>query len=218
MNAQSNLKYSGLFDSYYNTGPIKFTLEPCLTKMYGDLKKGGPGGGIGVGVNYKILPPLYFTSNFRYLLLTATDHDEKRNASYNGSTMQLNLLADYHFIYDLMRKQKDRRRGNKFINAYFSTGASLNKTSTTGFSYHLPLIFGLPVRLTPKFSLVPEIGYFKTFSDEMDGVFGVGTANNSDGYMVVSFKLMFSPFDKRRKPKQIRATNKFEEGGGWRKS
>ena len=72
--AQSNLKYSGFFDSYYKEGPIKFSLEPCLTKMYGDLKKGGPGFGIGLGANYKIYPALYLTANFRYLSLNSKDN------------------------------------------------------------------------------------------------------------------------------------------------
>jgi len=210
VNAQTNLKYSGLFDSYYKTGPIKFTLEPCLTKMYGDLKKGGPSAGIGAGANYKILPPLYLTTNFRYLTFAATDHDETRNASYKGSTMQLNLLADYHFIYDLTRNHGDRRRGSKFINAYFSTGASLNlykADSGTTPAFHLPLILGLPLRVTPKFTITPEIGYFMTFSDNLDAITGVGSNNSNDGYAVFSLKLMFSPFDKRRKPKPIKASN-----------
>lgn len=242
--AQPNLKYSGLFDSYYTTGPVKYFVEPGLTLMNGELGKNMYSFGVGAGVNYRILPPVYLNGSVRYMNMRAIDHDALRTLSFSGNYFQFNAIGNYHFVYDLVRKSYHRRRGQKKLNAYVSAGLSfMIKSNIVGkndgggntfgtlvstekanitqllskFSQvvQFPIGIGAPIRITPRFTLTPEImGYF-SFSDKLDGLDYTKT-NRNDAYVFLNLKFMFNPKGKRLHPKQLKATSSgdFEGSGG----
>ena len=124
--SQPNLKYSGFFDSYYTTGPLKYYVEPGITMMNGELAKSKYSYGVGGGVNYRILPPIYLNSSVRYLSLNSSDHDDQRLFDFKGYALQFNAIGNYHFIYDLVRKSHHRRKGPKKLNAYVTFGVTFN--------------------------------------------------------------------------------------------
>lgn len=239
-NAQTNLKYSGFFDSYYTKGPLKYFIESGISLMYGDLKNNNISGGIGAGINYRILPPVYINSSIRYLNLTSKDHEKTRDLAHSGSAFQLNIIGNYHFNYDRIRTSTDRRRGAKKTNAYISTGLSfmLSHNTTpnkTGFIVNtvaeadqvkitqifskfsrvvqFPIGIGLPIRVTPRFTLTPEIMWYFSLSDKIDAIEYTKT-NNNDSYAFINLKFMFNPKGKRRKPKLIKASNSGKGSSG----
>lgn len=224
--AQRNLKYSGFFDSYYTKGPLKFSLEPGATYMVGDLRKTQIMPSIGIGANYRFWPPIYLNASLKYLFFGANDHDSKRAINYTGNAYQLNILGSYHFVYDFVRLQKDRRRGERKSNMYISTGLCINyykasalnndfsDASINGirkFGIHVPIILGVPLRINPKWTIIPEIGYYYTFSDRLDGVDNRSVTNNNDVYGVFTLKFEYNPKGKIKKKMKFDSTN---PGGG----
>ena len=161
--------------------------------------------------------------------LTSTDHDNLRSLAHSSNALQLNLVGNYHFIYDLIRNNIDRKKVPKLINAYISAGFSmmlnhnitLNKTGqfvntsaqeekvnvTQVFSkfsriVQFPVGLGMPIRVTPRVTITPEIMWYISFSDRIDGVEYFLTTNN-DSYIFTNIKLMYNPKGKRRKPKTV---------------
>ena len=238
--SQSRMKYSGFFDSYYRTGPVKYFVEPGITMMFGDLGKNKLSAGFGAGVNYRILPPIYVNSSLRYMSLSSSDHVDVRGLSHSNNAFQLNAIGNYHFVYDRIRTNRDRRRGQKFLNTYVSTGLSFMlyhnvKPNPTGFVVNtisaeekvnitqitksfskvvqIPLGLGMPIRVSNRFTITPEVMWYFSLSDRIDGIEYTLSSGN-DSYLFANIKLMFNPKGKRKKPKKIKATNSESGTGG----
>jgi opacity protein-like surface antigen len=231
--SQGKTEYSGFFDSYYYKGirNLNITGNFGLALPLSDLPT-SPGMAAGLGVNYKLWPRMMFGAEFHYLSMAGKDNQSNRNLKFTSSNLEFLGYARYYFVDDIIRVAADRARGTKFLKSYLILGVGLLKYNATatftkpfpptdsiynysekgsGLGLVIPAGLGFSWKVSNRVSLITELSYRYTFSDHLDAISTRANPKSKDSYMVMDFKLQFSPWiPAKKKSKTLSPPEKYE--------
>ena len=205
------LEYSKTFDVFYRKGDLKFTLEPGLSYLMGDLKP-GMAPSIGLSANYTVDGPVNAAAGLRYFILSASED----GSTTTGIHYQLNLLGQLYIRYDKVRTNYDRRKKTKFWNLYALTGLSISNGAVVssegasgGFRFNIPLGIGVPLKISDRVRIVPEFTLYYTLSDKLDAL---ALTAGSDMFMLASIGIEYNHWGKKKNINMRKRGNMLEDG------
>ena len=213
-----HLEYSGLFDTYYHRGPIKFIGNLGTITYNGEGNKRvnfkSPGFYGGVGVGYQFLPHSLFVSelnvmNFGY------DYNLENGSEINFAirNIELNVHGRLYFLYDrITTKRQQIQDGKKRLKLYLLMGLGLNQYKATvdinettaieqkepHYAIVAPLGFGAEFRINNKFSVLGEISrrFWLSNNDPIN-------RDIITGYHTATIKVQYNPWGRKEKKKII---------------
>jgi len=210
------LKYSGLFDTYYYKGPIKFIGHVGSVSYNGqgnervNFKSGSLYGGMGIGYQFLPYSMLVAEANVMNLGYDYTLGDDSK-VSFSSNNFELNLHSRIYLLSDhRITKRQDIQKGFRTVKLYLLAGigftwykaqVDINDTTFIGqkkphYAAILPLGIGVEYRLSDKISLLGELSRRFWLSDE-DPI----NQEMMSGYHTASFKIQYSPWGIKKKKK-----------------
>lgn len=129
-----------------------------------------------------------------------------RNASFNSTVWDLAGQVEYNFLE--LNKNAKERRWSPFVNIGLALFISDN---TPGIQLAIPFGVGIKYLMSPKFEIMADWSYRKTFTDDIDGIspfslLGLyenrqfSQLNNNDWYSFVGISILYNFKGKKRCP------------------
>ncbi len=217
---RKKVEYSGFFDSYYYRGPLNITVGAGTAGYIGDLGF-MPGvvlsPAFNVGASYKVWPKTYFGIDFNYLTLGGTKNDTSGSISFTNTMYELVAYGRFDLIEKRILFKNDLSKRPPRVRPYITIGVGgayinplvtvtdsnffKNYTASTSsnIAFVLPASFGFAFYISKRFSILTDFGYRYTFTDGLEGISKLGTANK-DSYLTATLKLQYSihPFKRKR--------------------
>jgi len=214
--AKKNIQYSGLFDTYYWSGPMSYTAGIGLAGYSGDVcsslscTKLSPYFTLGMG--YKVLPRIFVGGEFDLFSLKAEDKIETRGYDFESNNLELAFYTNFYLREDIVRRHQDLVKKHKLVKPYIYAGFSFmnfvvnsdnNEVQYPRNAFLLPLGLGVNFHFTHRINVKVEGVYKLGFTDYLDGV-SETAGPGRDSYGILRVKLVYTPFARRMKPKKVK--------------
>ena len=214
------VEYSGFFDSYYYRGPLNITVGAGTAGYIGDLGF-MPGARLSpafnVGASYMVWPKTYFGVDFNYLTLGGVKNDTSGSISFTNTIYELVAYGRFDLIGKRILFKNDISKRPPRVRPYITIGiggAYINPlvtvtdtnffknyaaSTSSNIAFVLPASLGFSFYINKRFSILTDFGYRYTFTDGLDGISKLGTADK-DSYITATLKLQYTihPFKRKR--------------------
>lgn len=194
-----------------------------------------PATNINLGIRYRLNRSISFRSDLNVFQLKGNNYEKGRNANFNTNNAELSVIA----LYDLVKLRKAYIHRETYTPYLFAGVGLLSYSGKHGNSENnnvgkhsgaflpvIPVGVGLKIKASRFIDVAVEVGYRKTFSDNIDHIWeggdnttptsvssGLSNAQfvDTDSYLFTQVKLIYSP-DKimKKKFKSVNGLSKHE--------